>query len=40
VDGVKVPFSVKSINSLQTVSAVVTDVKHNVDIDETSFARP
>ncbi len=40
VDGVKVPFSVKSINSLQTVSAVVTDVKHNVDVDDSNFVKP
>ena len=40
VDGVKVPFLVKSINSLQTVTGVLTDVKHNVEIDEASFSKP
>lgn len=40
VDGVKVPFLVKSINSLQTVTGVLTDVKHNVEIDEASFRKP
>jgi hypothetical protein len=40
VDDVKVPFLVKSINSLQTVTGVLTDVKHNVDIDEASFRKP
>jgi outer membrane lipoprotein-sorting protein len=40
VDGVKVPFVVKSINSTQTVTGVLTDVKHNVEIDEASFRKP
>jgi len=40
VDGVKVAFSVKSINSLQTVVATLTDVTHNVEVDETSFVKP
>lgn len=40
VDGVKIPFVVKSINSTQTVTGVLTDVKHNVEIDEASFKKP
>jgi hypothetical protein len=40
VDGVKVPFLVKSMNSVQTVTGVLTDVKHNVEIDEALFRRP
>lgn len=40
VDGVKVPFLVKSINAAQTVTGVLTDVKHNVEIDEASFKKP
>ena len=40
VDDVKVPFLVKSINSLQTITGVLTDVKHNVEIDEASFKKP
>lgn len=40
VDGVKVPFQVKSINSAQTVTAVLKEVKHNVDLDDASFAKP
>jgi outer membrane lipoprotein-sorting protein len=40
VDGVKTPFGVKSINPAQTVTAVITDVKHNVDVDDASFAKP
>jgi hypothetical protein len=40
VDGVKVPFLVKSINSAQTVTGILTDVRHNVEIDEASFKKP
>jgi outer membrane lipoprotein-sorting protein len=40
IDGVKVPFLVKSINSVQTVTGVLTDVKHNVEIEEASFKKP
>jgi outer membrane lipoprotein-sorting protein len=40
VDGVKVPFVVTSINSLQTIKATLTDVKHNTEIDDASFVRP
>ena len=40
VDGIKVPFMVKSLNPAQTVTGVLTDVKHNVEIDEASFRKP
>ena len=40
VDGVKVPFSIKSINQVQTLTALLTDVKHNVDVDDASFVKP
>ena len=40
VDGVKVPFLVRSINSAQTVTGILTDVKHNVEVDETGFRKP
>lgn len=40
VDGVKVPFSVKSTTSGQTVTAVLTDVKHNVEVDDAGFVKP
>ena len=40
VDGVKVPFSVKSTSNGQAVTASVTDVKHNVEVDDVSFAKP
>ena len=40
VDGVMVPFSVKSISGGQTVSAVLTGVRHNVEVDDASFVKP
>ena len=40
VDGVKIPFSVKSTTGGQTVTAVLTDVKHNVEVDDASFLKP
>jgi len=40
VDGVKVPFQVKSINPAQTVTAVLKEVRHNVELDDASFAKP
>jgi zinc protease len=40
VDGVKVPFSTKTINPAQTVVGTVKEVKHNVEIDDSSFSKP
>jgi outer membrane lipoprotein-sorting protein len=40
IDGVKVPFSVRSTTGGQTVAAVLTDVKHNVEVDDAVFVRP
>ena len=40
VDGLKLPFATRSINPAQTVSATLSSVKHNVDIDDASFTRP
>ena len=40
VDGIKVPYLTKSSNPVQTVVATVTDVKQNIDIDDSSFAKP
>jgi outer membrane lipoprotein-sorting protein len=40
VDGIKIPFATKSSNPIQTVTATVTDVKHNVEIDDSSFSKP
>jgi outer membrane lipoprotein-sorting protein len=40
IDGVKVPHAIKSINSVQTIRSTITDVKHNTEIDDSSFVRP
>jgi hypothetical protein len=40
VDGAKVPFVTKSTNSVQAVTATMTSVRHNVEIDDTTFAKP
>jgi hypothetical protein len=40
VDGIKVPYLTKSSNPVQTVVATVTDVKQNIDIDDSSFMKP
>ncbi len=40
VDGVTVPFSVKSMGSGSTVAAILKDVKHNVEVDDASFVKP
>lgn len=40
VDGFKIPFVTKSSNRLQSVSSVTTEVKHNVPLDDSSFAKP
>jgi outer membrane lipoprotein-sorting protein len=40
VDGIKIPFVTKSSNPAQTVTATMSSVKHNADIDDASFAKP
>jgi outer membrane lipoprotein-sorting protein len=40
VDGFKIPFMTKSSNPAQTVTAILTDVKHNIEIDDSSFSKP
>jgi hypothetical protein len=40
VDGIKLPFTTRSTNPAQTITATVTDVVHNVEIDDKSFVRP
>jgi zinc protease len=40
VDGIKMPYMTKSTNPVQTITATVTDVTHNVEIDDTSFTKP
>jgi outer membrane lipoprotein-sorting protein len=40
VDGIKLAHGVKSSNALQTVISTVTEVKHNTEIDDSSFSKP
>jgi outer membrane lipoprotein-sorting protein len=40
VDGIKIPHATKSSNPVQTVTATVTSVKQNVEIDDSSFVKP
>lgn len=40
VDGIKVPFALNIVNSMQAVTITLTKVEHNKPIDETMFARP
>jgi hypothetical protein len=40
VEGIKIPHMTKSANSVQTVTATVTSVKQNVEIDDSSFVKP
>ena len=40
VDGVKVPFAVRTSNAAQAVRATISDVKQNTPIDDSMFVRP
>jgi len=40
VDGVKVPFRIKTTSSIQTVLVTVTQVEHNKQIDRSLFSKP
>jgi hypothetical protein len=40
VDGVKVPYRMRSVNAVQTLTIVASKVEHNADIDERSFSKP
>jgi outer membrane lipoprotein-sorting protein len=40
VDGIKIPHATKTSNPVQTITATVTAVKHNVEIDDSSFVKP
>jgi hypothetical protein len=39
VDGVQIPYVTKSTNPVQTMTSTVSDVKHNVAIEDSSFAK-
>src|SRR5215475_5332968 len=40
VDGVKVPFRIKTTSSIQTVLVTITQVEHNKQIDRSLFSKP
>jgi len=40
VDGVKVPFTVKVVNPMQSLTITFTKVEHNKPIDEGMFSKP
>ena len=40
VDGIKVPFRLKASSSVQNFTITLTNVQHNVEVDETLFSRP
>lgn len=40
VDGVKLPFSVKSSSDVQNFTVAISKVEHNVKIDEALFSKP
>lgn len=40
VDGVKVPFRIRTSSSIQTITITLSSVTHNVKVDESLFAKP
>ena len=40
VDGIKIPHATKTSNPVQTITATVTDVRQNVEIDDSLFVKP
>src|SRR5262249_40087430 len=40
VDGVKVPYRIKTTSSLQTVLVTITQVEQNKQIDQSLFSKP
>jgi outer membrane lipoprotein-sorting protein len=40
VDGVKVPFQIRTSSNVQTLSIDVTKVEHNKAIDQSLFSKP
>ena len=40
VDGVKLPFQLKSTSSVQNYTIEITKVEHNVPVDEALFSKP
>ena len=40
IDGVKVPFRLRSTSSVQSFTVTFTKIEHNVSVDEKLFAKP
>jgi outer membrane lipoprotein-sorting protein len=40
IDGVKIPFTVQTVNSVQTVTIRLDKIEHNKPIDDSMFAKP
>jgi outer membrane lipoprotein-sorting protein len=40
VDGVKVPFRITTSSSIQSITITLTDVQHNVKVDDSLFVKP
>jgi outer membrane lipoprotein-sorting protein len=40
VDGVKVPFRIRTTSSIQTITITLSSVEHNVKVDESLFVKP
>jgi outer membrane lipoprotein-sorting protein len=40
VDGVKLPFRIRSVNQVQSLTITFTKVEHNTPIDESMFKKP
>jgi len=40
VDGVKVPFEIRSTSSVQNFTITFEHIEHNVAIDQTLFSKP
>jgi hypothetical protein len=40
VDGVKLPFRIKSTSSVQNFNVTVTKVEHNITVDQSLFSKP
>ena len=40
VDGVKIPFRIKTSSSIQSITITFTNVEHNVKVDESVFVKP
>jgi outer membrane lipoprotein-sorting protein len=40
VDGIKVPFRVNQVTSIQSVTVTISQVEHNTKIDQSLFSKP